>query len=66
MTNLQNKKNAEAQLNLGVMYLQGEGVLQDYTKGAYWTKKAYDNPNASNKTKNNASDNWKSSKLWKY
>ena len=32
--------NASAQNNLGVLYVKGEGVLQDYKKGVYWYSKA--------------------------
>lgn len=32
--------NVKAQVNLGVMYIQGQGVEKDYTQGLYWSKKA--------------------------
>ena len=32
--------NAKAQVNLGLMYEQGQGVRQDYTQAAQWYRKA--------------------------
>ncbi|VVM20369.1 hypothetical protein BSPWISOXPB_9059 [uncultured Gammaproteobacteria bacterium] len=37
---------AGAQYNLGVMYANGEGALQDLSKAKYWIKKAYEGGNA--------------------
>ena len=34
--------NAQTEHNLGVMYLLGEGVSQDYKKALYWFEKASD------------------------
>jgi TPR repeat protein len=35
-----NEGDVDAQYNLGVMYDQGYGVLQDYNQAIYWYKKA--------------------------
>ncbi|WP_295698474.1 tetratricopeptide repeat protein, partial [uncultured Neisseria sp.] len=32
--------NAQAQLNLGLMYVNGQGVRQDYTQAAQWYRRA--------------------------
>src|SRR5712691_8471260 len=32
--------HAEAQFNLGLMYIDGQGVPQDYTQAAQWLRKA--------------------------
>jgi len=32
--------HAEAQFNLGLMYIDGQGVPQDYTQAAQWYRKA--------------------------
>ena len=37
---LANQGDADAQLELGVMYFDGDGVTQDYIKSAYWLEKA--------------------------
>ena len=37
---LASKGDAEAQYNLGVMYVKGEGVRQDYKKAIEWYEKA--------------------------
>jgi TPR repeat protein len=38
--------NAEAQLKLGIMYYQGEGVSPDHAEAAKWLRKAADQGNA--------------------
>ena len=38
--------DATAQCNLGVMYGNGRGVEQDYTKAVYWYSKAAEQGNA--------------------
>ena len=37
-----NQGDADAQYNLGVMYANGRGVLQDYAEAAYWYRLAAD------------------------
>jgi TPR repeat protein len=32
--------DADAQRNLGIMYVEGEGIPQDITQGVYWLSKA--------------------------
>jgi len=55
---------ANAQYGLGVLYYNGDGVLINKSKAAYWIMAAYENnnPDISNK----ASDFWKENELWKY
>ena len=48
------------------MFINGEGVLKDLSKGKYWTKKAYENPEVSASTKERAEENWNTFKLWDY
>jgi len=56
--------NAPSQVNLGVMYANGEGVLKDMTKAKYWIKKAYEGDDA--ETSKLAKENWDIFELWKY
>jgi len=58
--------DADAQLNLGVMYANGEGVLKDLSKAKYWIKKAYENPGVSASTLGLAEKGWNQLELWKY
>jgi len=58
--------SAYGQNNLGIMYIDGMGVLKDLNKAKYWIKKAYDNPNTSSKTKDWVERIWNDNKLWKY
>ena len=37
-----NAGNAEAQFNLGLLYLDGKGVAQDYAEAAVWFRRAAD------------------------
>ena len=43
---LANQGNAQAQYNIGVMYVQGKGVRQDYQKAVEWYTKAANQGNA--------------------
>jgi hypothetical protein len=43
---LAEKGNTEAQYWLGVFYLQGRGIAQDYTKAAEWYRKSAEHGNA--------------------
>ena len=43
---LANQGNSEAQVRLGYMYLDGQGVAQDYSKAYFWFSKAADQDNA--------------------
>jgi len=45
-TQAANQGNANAQNNLGLCYLNGNGVAQDYAQAAYWYRKAADQGNA--------------------
>lgn len=40
---LANQRHASAQFNLGVKYVKGQGVCQDYKKAKDWYGKACDN-----------------------
>ena len=42
------------------MYCEGEGVLKDYKKAAYWIKKTHENGNP------DAEGIWNEYELWKY
>ncbi len=39
---LADQGDANAQLNIGVLYVNGQGVLQDYVEALKWSRKAAD------------------------
>jgi TPR repeat protein len=48
------------------MYINGTGVSKDLSKAKYWTKKAYDNPDAKARIVERAEIAWNQLELWKY
>jgi hypothetical protein len=59
------KKSAEqgfvdSQFALGILYINGEGVLKSYKQAAYWIKKANENGNE------RAEEVWNKYELWDY
>ena len=52
--------NAEAQYRLGIAYSNGNGILVDKKKTAYWIKKSFKNGHEA------AKEYWNKQELWKY
>ncbi len=58
--------DVDAQLHLGWRYANGDNFRRNASKAKYWTKKAYENPNADTEIVELAEENWNTFKLWKY
>ena len=56
--------NADAQGNLGAMYINGTGVLKNLSKAKHWIEKSYEGGDA--EASKLAKENWVKFKLWEY